>query len=148
MARRVEVAAEFSKTPKQPPAEETPPAPTKKAPARKKATTPSPRKKSATSSSTRARKTAAAAAPQPAPTPEPEASSVEIRVKATDAKEAKRVSLYLHPDDYKALALAKLEDGADLNSRVRAMIAVWQGNSRVRAQVDRLASTAPRGGGY
>ena len=69
-----------------------------------------------------------------------------LRVRAVDAADAKRVSLYLDPDDYRALALAKLEDGADLNSRVRAMIAVWRGDTRVAKKVDRLAQTAPRGG--
>ena len=80
----------------------------------------------------------------------PDASSAEagdpIRVRAVDVTDAKRVSLYLDPEDWRALSMAKLEDGADLNSRIRAMIAVWRGDTRVAKKVDRLAQTAPRGG--
>ncbi|MPZ62913.1 MAG: hypothetical protein GEU93_16795 [Propionibacteriales bacterium] len=77
-----------------------------------------------------------------------EEEQTPARVKAADVADAKRVSVYLHPDDYRALALAKLEDGADLNARLRAMIALWQANSRFKLQVDRLAKSAPRGGGH
>ncbi|MGH3353346.1 MAG: hypothetical protein ACRDPS_21975 [Nocardioides sp.] len=112
------------------------PAPAKKA-------TRSPRKKS---TATPAKKTTARkpAAKKPAAPAEPEAEP--LRVKGVDTADAKRASLYLHPDDYRALQLAKLDDGADLNSRMRAMIALWQHNARFRAAVDRLAKDAPRGG--
>ncbi|MFR9806482.1 hypothetical protein ACL02T_29960 [Pseudonocardia sp. RS010] len=61
--------------------------------------------------------------------------------------ESKRVGLYLHPDDYRELGLAKLDDGADSNARVRAMIALWRSNERFRNAVDKLARTSPRGPG-
>jgi hypothetical protein len=79
---------------------------------------------------------------EPAPKPEP---PTEARVLVPLDGESSRVGLYLHHDDYKALGLAKLEDRADLNSRMRAMIALWRSNARFRAQVDKLARTAPRG---
>lgn len=64
---------------------------------------------------------------------------------AESTGDAKRVGLYLHPDDFRALGMAKLDDGADANARIRAMIALWRANDRYRAAVDRLARTAPRG---
>lgn len=60
--------------------------------------------------------------------------------------EGKRTPINLHVDDYKALAMAKLENGTDINSLMRAMIALYRANARYRTQVDRLARTAPRGG--
>lgn len=104
------------------------------APATKKAA--SPRKKSQPAKQARGQREPAADT----------SSDQEPRVLATDTTEAKRVGLYLHPDDYRELALAKIDDGADLNSRVRAMVALWRANSRFRTQVNRLARTAPRGG--
>lgn len=71
----------------------------------------------------------------------------QIRVLGESNDRAKRGTLYLHPEDHRAVGSAKLEDGADLNARVRAMIALWRHNARFRHQVDRLARTAPRGGG-
>ncbi|MGH3565807.1 MAG: hypothetical protein ACRDRH_07190 [Pseudonocardia sp.] len=56
-----------------------------------------------------------------------------------------RRALYLHPDDVRALGMAKLDDGSDANARIRAMIALWRANGRYRATVDKLARTAPRG---
>lgn len=56
--------------------------------------------------------------------------------------EAKRVGLYLHPDDYRELGLAKVEDGAGSNTRVRAMIAYWRSDGRFRRAVDALASSS------
>jgi len=41
--------------------------------------------------------------------------------------------------------MAKLDDGADLNARIRAMIAVWREQPRFRTAVNKLASQAPRG---
>lgn len=64
---------------------------------------------------------------------------------AESTGDAKRVGLYLHPDDFRALGMAKLDDGADANARIRAMIALWRHNDRYRAAVDKLARTAPRG---
>jgi len=73
----------------------------------------------------------------------PRAESPTVRT-APSTTTAKRVGLYLHEDDFRALGLARLEDGADANARIRAMIAVWRANPRIRTQVDRLARTAPK----
>jgi hypothetical protein len=43
--------------------------------------------------------------------------------------------------DHRALGIAKLDDGADANARLRTMIAVWRHNDRYRAAVDRPART-------
>lgn len=72
-----------------------------------------------------------------------ENSKPQVLMPSTE--DAKRAGLYLHNDDYRALGVAKLDDGCDLNARVRAMIALWRANPRYRNQVDRLARTAPRG---
>ncbi len=81
----------------------------------------------------------------PADSPAPARQAPKVLTAATT--NAKRVGLYLHPDDFRALGLAKLDDGADANARIRAMIALWRHNDRYRAAVDKLARTAPRGGG-
>ncbi|SHN48197.1 hypothetical protein [Cryptosporangium aurantiacum] len=67
-----------------------------------------------------------------------------VLIPTTD--DAQRVGLYLHKDDYRALNLAKLDDGFDMNARVRAMIAIYRHNPRFRSLVDRTARNAPRGG--
>jgi hypothetical protein len=36
----------------------------------------------------------------------------------------------LHPEDFRALGMAKLDDGADANARIPAMIALWRHNDR------------------
>ncbi|MEU0316958.1 hypothetical protein [Nocardioides sp. NPDC006273] len=96
-----------------------------------------PAKKAAAKRTTTAKKTAAT---KPAAEPKPEAEPIRVLIPGSD--DSKAVSLYLHMDDFKALGLAKLEDGIQLNDRVRAMIALYRGNQRVRAQVDKLAKTA------
>lgn len=68
-------------------------------------------------------------------------------LRTASTSEAKRISLYVHPDDFRELGLAKLDDGADANARFRAMLALWRDNERFRKQVDRLARSAPRGPG-
>lgn len=78
--------------------------------------------------------------------PAKKAAQVPTKARAVETQDAKRVSLYLDPADYRELALAKIDDGADLNSRIRAMIAVWRENARFRSQVDKIAQSAPRGG--
>ncbi|MPY80340.1 MAG: hypothetical protein GEV04_18150 [Actinophytocola sp.] len=117
-------------------------APTKKAAAKK--ATQRPRKKgSGSRSGSTAKKATAAEATESTST-----SNEQIRVLGVANEDAVRVSLYLHPEDHRALGMAKLEDRADANARIRAMIALWRHNDRFRAQVDRLARTAPRGGDH
>ena len=80
--------------------------------------------------------------PAEAPTDGEKTRPTVLTVSTPDAK---RVGLYLHPDDFRALGIAKLDDGADANARIRAMIALWRHSDRYRAAVDRLARTSPRG---
>lgn len=104
----------------------------------KKATS-SPRKQAAT-------KTAKKATKPPQKRAQTATGSVPtVRVPASTG-EAKRVHVGLHEDDFRDLAMAKVDDGADANARLRAMIAVWREVPRFRQMVDRVARTAPRGG--
>lgn len=66
-----------------------------------------------------------------------------VRALVADSATAKRVSLYLHPDDYRMLGREKFVDGIQLNARIRAMIAVYRANPRFRTAVDAVAKTAP-----
>lgn len=63
------------------------------------------------------------------------------------AKTARRIGLYLHDEDYRTLKTAELEDRADPQDRMRAMLALYRHNDRYRAAVDRLARSAPKGTG-
>lgn len=86
-----------------------------------------------------ARKPAAtegAAAGEATDTPKREAPKV-LKPESTSA--ASRISLYLHPDDKRALGLAKLDDAVDENSRIRALLALWRHDERLRNRVDKLA---------
>lgn len=95
------------------------------------------RRKPGTTSSSRTRKAPAKETP----------AAVEPRVlRPASTAEAERSTLYLHPDDHRELVMARLEDKADANTRIRAMIALWRANPRYRAAVDKLARTTPRGG--
>lgn len=86
-------------------------------------------------------------APRAAGTSTPPAPAApEIEVLATDTASGKKITVYLHPDDYRELGMARLDDSADFNARIRAMIAVWRHDPRFRRKVDKLARTAPRGG--
>lgn len=111
-------------------------------PAAKKTATKRTAKKAAPAKKTTAKRTTTkkAAATKPAAEPKPEADPIRVLIPGSD--DSKAVSLYLHVDDFKALGLAKLEDGIQLNDRVRAMIALYRGNARVRGQVDKLAKNA------
>ena len=86
-----------------------------------------------------ARKPAAtegASAGEATDTPKREAPKV-LKPESTSA--ASRISLYLHPDDKRALGLAKLDDAVDENSRIRALLALWRYDERLRNRVDKLA---------
>jgi hypothetical protein len=67
-------------------------------------------------------------------------------VLASATEDSERVNLYLHTDDKAMLDFAKMNDRADVNSRMRAMVAVYRSNKRFRTLVDKYAQTAPRGG--
>jgi hypothetical protein len=135
MARRRSIVESLRET--EEPQDSTPPAP----PAEVPQEAPAPARKRAP------RKLAAVPADAPTDAPEGEkAPRPAPRVLTADSTgDAKRVGLYLHPDDFRALGMAKLDDGADANARIRAMIALWRHNDRYRAAVDKLARTALRG---
>jgi hypothetical protein len=56
----------------------------------------------------------------------------------------RRVTLPLTDDDYKALKRAHLDDDVNTVTRLRAMVDLWQTNSRVREQIDRHARRIAR----
>lgn len=55
-----------------------------------------------------------------------EAQRPDGELRTPEPGAADRVTLYLHPDDHRALGLAKLDDRIDHNTRIRAMIALWR----------------------
>lgn len=61
----------------------------------------------------------------------------------------KRITLPLWHSLWRALQLARVDDGVDTTVRIRAMVELWGHDTRVRARVDKLAkqraSTLPRG---
>lgn len=61
----------------------------------------------------------------------------------------KRITLPLWHSLWRALQLARVDDGVDTTVRIRAMVELWEHDTRVRARVDKLAkqraSTLPRG---
>lgn len=106
-----------------------------------KRATGSPRKRSAAKTTKKASKRA-----QKAAEPAGDAAAGAIQVRAVSTDEAKRASLYLHPDDWRAIMQIKIDEGVDLNSYVRALIALARGDKKVYARAVKLAKTAPRGG--
>jgi hypothetical protein len=55
-----------------------------------------------------------------------------------------RIPLTVDRDMKRALEMARLDDGMEATTRIRAMIVLWQENDRFRSQVDRLARTDTR----
>lgn len=82
-------------------------------------------------------------APEPADPPKEKYRRTEPNVRGVSVSEAKRVSLYLHPDDYDWLRYELR--GGDIQAVMRSMIAVCRNNQRLAEQVARLSRTAPRG---
>lgn len=76
---------------------------------------------------------------------EPKPSTPPKILTADSPETEKRVGLYLHADDYKALGMQKLEDGADINTRLKALIAFYRSDDRLKKKVDKLAAAEPRG---
>jgi hypothetical protein len=80
--------------------------------------------------STRARPAARPSPPGPPPAEQKRPDKWGERIPLTTDKEMKR-----------ALELARLDDGIEATTRIRAMIVLWQENDRFRSQVDRMAAT-------
>lgn len=51
----------------------------------------------------------------------------------------KRHTLTLTPEQDRALKLARVDDDIDTTTRIRAMIELWEHDSRLRRRVDQLA---------
>lgn len=142
MARRRSIVESLRETPDDAPPTDAPTAPAEDVQAEDVQEAPKPTRKRAP------RKLAAVPADAPsdgAETEDKPARPGPRVLTAASTGDAKRVGLYLHPEDFRALGMAKLDDGADANARIRAMIALWRHNDRYRAAVDKLARTAPRG---
>lgn len=94
------------------------------------------------------RKTAQKPAPKRAPAKvATKAASAprEPSVRGVETKDAKRVTLYLHPDDYEFIRYDLR--GGDIQSVMRSLIACARADDRLRTKVSRLSREAPRGGG-
>lgn len=89
-------------------------------------TRPAPAEKPATRKP--AARNAPRAAPMPAEQPKPVAYSSRINLTTT-------------PEQNRALDLARVEDGIDKTARLRAMIALWQDDERLRRRIDKLAKS-------
>lgn len=126
--------------PQQPPeAEQTEETPAEPEPKRK------PSRRAPARKSTRRQGAAQPAAPAEAKDAEPTDSGSSPKREGPHVRKpesttaASRISLYLHPDDKRELGLAKVDDAIDENSRIRAMIALWRHDERLRSRIDRLA---------
>lgn len=92
------------------------------------------------------------AAPRKAPAPQASPEEVkaasaprEPQVLGVESRDAKRVSLYLHPDDYEFLRFDFR--GGDLQSVFRSLVACVRADDRLRTKVERLSRETPRGRG-
>lgn len=72
------------------------------------------------------------------PVPEPAPVLVPAEQERPDKWPA-RISLTASADMKRALDLARVDDGIEATARIRAMIALWQSDERLRARVDKLA---------
>lgn len=70
--------------------------------------------------------------PEPAPAPVPAGQDKADKWPA-------RISLTASPEMKRALDLARVDDGIEATARIRAMIALWQSDDRLRVRVDKLA---------
>lgn len=52
-----------------------------------------------------------------------------------------RINLTTTPEQNRALDLARIEDGIDKTARLRAMIALWQQDERLRRRIDKMAQS-------
>lgn len=58
---------------------------------------------------------------------------------AKPATYSQRINLTVTPDQNRALGQAGLDDGIDKTFRIRAMIALWQEDERLRKRIDKRA---------
>lgn len=81
---------------------------------------------------------AAAVALADPPAPQPQAAPAAAPEAAKPAWDA-RMSLTLSRDMKRALDIARAEDGIEGTARIRAMIALWEKDERLRRRIDRDA---------
>ncbi|HET6751582.1 MAG TPA: hypothetical protein VFL71_20240 [Actinomycetes bacterium] len=79
---------------------------------------------------------AALGARPPAATPAPEPMPAE---QSRPAAYSARLHLTTTREQARALAQARVDDGIEVTARVRAMIALWQQDERLRRRIDKLA---------
>lgn len=112
-----------------------------------RATRPARRTKPVTTTSA---ETDAAAPAAPAPREEPARKAPERKAPARKPAAmppeqpravtySERINLTTTPEQNRALNLARVEDGIDKTARLRAMIALWQQDERIRKRIDKLA---------
>jgi hypothetical protein len=70
--------------------------------------------------------------------------SKEPEILHTQTVSAHRVSVYLHPEDARILRQGRVDDGADANTRIRALLAFYRTDCDLRTKVDELAKHASR----
>ncbi|MEV5880713.1 hypothetical protein AB0L75_42385 [Streptomyces sp. NPDC052101] len=105
--------------------------PTKKAAAKKAPA------KTAKKTAAPAKKTAAKKAPAAAAAP----VAMPAEQEAPRSLYSARITFTTTPEQRRALELAKVDDGIDKTARIRAMVALWEQDDRLRRRVDKLART-------
>lgn len=50
-----------------------------------------------------------------------------------------RLHITVTPEQARALAQARVDDGIEVTARLRAMVALWQEDERLRKRIDRVA---------
>lgn len=67
-----------------------------------------------------------------------------IKLQPVTTQDSERVSCYFHPDEFRQLGAAKLDDKIPHNTRIRAMALVYNTDPRFKAKVDKVARESPR----
>jgi glucose/arabinose dehydrogenase len=87
-------------------------------------------------------------APEPADeaeAPKPKRAARPRKVEQAPAEQKpqtdwKRIPFMTDTEQHRALATARLEDGIEATTRLRAMVKLWMENEQFRKRVDRLAA--------
>jgi hypothetical protein len=79
---------------------------------------------------------AALGARPPAATPAQEPMPAE---QGRPAAYSSRLHITVTPEQARALAQARVDDGIEVTARLRAMVALWQEDERLRKRIDKLA---------
>jgi hypothetical protein len=81
-----------------------------------------------------------AAAPKPKPATRPRKTAHPPAQQKAEPLYGKRIPFMTDAEQYKALATARLEDGIEATTRLRAMVKLWTDNPQFRRQVDKVAA--------